>query len=382
MTRGLSSGSLRGLFDTVTRRQIALVLLAVVVLTAGCSSFIGDDSVDDSAPLDDIPAEADGIVHFQTAVLSDSVTESMMDGLDDMEAAEDASSADGPESWDDAVAEFEEETGIDPDDVHSMTMFAGGSTLEDGQEYSGVILKSDLDWEDFEEAAEEAADEEMNASDVEEDSYNGVTVYVEDDEFSDIDTWVADFGDGTFAMGPQPVVEDVIDTREGDAPGVDDDLRSTYEEATEGYLMAAFTLTDEQSDAAGDIAAEEAGIGEMFIPDAEAMTMSYHTEDDQLNAEMDLVLQSSEDANTFTSFVQPIVEQPSAGEDPAPDEQPFAWVSDQFSIESNDERVSMAFRATPDDLLTALDSLENADPFGSGPSGEFSLQPAVPSTAD
>ncbi len=371
MTKRTVRNWVRGL----SRHQTAVVLVAVIALTAGCSGLVGSDSADDSAPLDEIPAEADGLVHVQTGVLTDSVTESMMDGLAEMDSPEGVDDdLDEPESWDEAVGEFEDETDIDIEDVHSMTMFAGDEELDGTEEYAGVIVQSDLSWEDF----EEAADEEVETDDIEEDSYNDVTVYVEDDEFSDVDSWIADFGDGTFALGPEPVVRDVIDTSQGDAPGIDDDLRSTYDDATEGYLTAAVTLTEEQADTAGDIAAEEGGIGEMFIPEAEAVTMSYHTDDEQLNAEMDIVLQSTEEAESFTSFAEPIVDPPSVEENPDPAEQPFEWFVDSAEIDSDDERVSLAFRADPDDLLTAFDSFDEGDPFG----GEFSLQPETAVAAD
>lgn len=352
-----------------------MILLAFVVLSAGCSGLIGSDSVDDSAPLDDIPEEADGIVHFQTGVLTDSTTESLMDGLAEMDAPEDVDDGlDEPDSWDEAIDEFEDETDIDIDDVHSLTVFVGDEELEGSEEYTGIIVQSDLNWEDF----ENAADEEVETDDIEEDSYNDVTVYIEDDEFSDIDSWIADFGDGTFALGPEPVIRDVIDTNQGDGPGIDDNLRDTYEGATEGYLTAAVTLTDEQADVVGDIAAEEGGINEMFIPEAEAVTMSYHTEDDRMNAEMDIVLQSTEEAESFTSFAEPIIDPPSVEDDPDPAELPFEWFVDSAEIDSTDERVSLAFRADPDELLTALDSLDEAPPFG----GEFALQPGVAVTED
>lgn len=357
MTR-LSPGFSTQLRRGLSRHRAALVVVAFVVVTAGCAGFIGGDSADDSAPIEEIPAEADGLVHVQTAVLTDSVTESAMNDFIRMDAAEEAdANLDNPESWADVLEELEEEADIDLDDIHSVTMFGGDGVLDE-EEYAGFIVQSDLDWEDF----EDAADEEVEA-DLEETSYNDVTVYVEDDDLSEHDSWVADFEDGTFAIGPEPVVRDVIDTREGDAPGIDDDLRSTFEDATEGYLTAAFTLTDEQSDVAGDIAAEEAGIGDMFIPEAEAVTMSYHTEDDRMNAEVDVVLQSAEDADTFTSFVEPIIEPPSVEENPDPDEQPFEWLVDQFTIDSDDDRVSLTFSADPDELQEGLEALDESDPL-------------------
>lgn len=347
-------------FRGASRHHTAIVLLTFVVLTAGCSGFIGGDSVDDSAPLDDIPAEADGVVHFQTAVLTDSVTESVMDDLAEMEETDEVDNIDDPESWDEAISEFESEVGFDIDEFHSMTVFVGDATLEDEEEYAGIIIQSDLDWEDF----ESAADEEVETADVQEDSYNDVTVYVESDEFSEFDTWIADFDDGTFAIGPEPVVRDVIDTHQGDAPGIDDDLRNTYEDATEGYITAALTLTEDQADMAGDIASEEAGIGEMLVPEAKAVTMSYHTDGDQLNAEMDIVMQSEEEAETFTGFVQPFLDPPSLEENPDPEAEPFEWLVGTVSIDSTDDRVSMEFSADPDELATALESLEELDDPG------------------
>jgi hypothetical protein len=362
----------------ISRQGAVLTLFAVVVLTAGCSGFVGgDESADDSAPLDSIPEEADGLVHVKAAIVSDSATESVMDGLAEMETME-GEAVDSPDSWDDILTEFENETDIDNEDLHSMTTFGGNGTGDSVQDYSGVIIKSDLSWDEFKAVAEE----DVEAENITEDSYNGVTIYTAEREHADGESWVADFGDGTFAMGPESVVKDVIDTREGDAPGMDDDLQSYYEDATDGYIRGAFTLTDKQASTAGNIAAEEAGVGQMFVPQAEAVTMSYHTEDDQINMEMDMVLQSAEDAESFTGFVEPIVEPPSGEENPDPKESPFAWSVSQFTIDSEGERVTMSFKAGPDKLVTALESLSQASLFGTGPAvSDFAIQPSV-TTAD
>ena len=376
MTRSLKS-ALRFRPEGLTRYRTAVVVVALLVLTAGCSGFIGGDSpdADDAAPLDDIPAEADGVLHFQTGVLTDSTTETLMDGLLERDAAEETDAAiDAPESWEEILEEAEAESDIDIDDIHSATMFGSGDAIEDQEEYSGVILQTSLDWEDF----ESAADEEVETDDVEEDTYNGVTVYIEEDEFSEFDTWVADFEDGTFAFGPEPVVRDVIDTRQGDAEGIDDELRSTFEDATDGYLTAAVTLTEDQSSAASDAAAKEAGIGEMFIPETEAMSMTYHTEGEQMNVEMDFVLQSTDEAETFTSFIEPIIEPPGADDSPSPEEQPFEWLVDSVTLDSENERISVSFAATPEDLLAFFDALDDPALMDDG----FASHSGAVSTAD
>lgn len=366
MTRVSSGSSPRSrLLTAGSRHRSAIVLLAFVVLTAGCSGFIGGDDVDDSPPLDDIPAAADGLIHVQSAVLTDSTTETLMDGLLEMDTPEADDGFDSPESWENLLEEVEDDADVELENIHSTTVFMGGDELHSGEPYTGVILQTDLSWEEFEELADEEADAE-----VEEDTYSGVTVYIEEDEFSDVDTWVADFGDGTFAFGPEPVVKDVIDTREGDADGIDDDLRERFEQTTDGYLRAAFVLTDEQADLAGDVAEEEAGIGQMFIPELEAVTMSYHTEGDRMNAEIDLVMQSSEEAGMFVALAEPILNPPTVDDDADPSEDPLGWTSNAVTIEENDERVSLSFAAEPDELLDALEALEEPvfdDEFASQP---------------
>lgn len=353
------------------RQRTALLVLSIVVLTAGCGGLVGDDTAaDDSAPLDDIPAEADGIAHLKSGVVTDSTTETLMNGLIEMGEPEDAGmdvDRDVPDSWDEVLAEAENESGIATDDIHSVTMFAGNTTGD--AEYAGFILKTDLDWEEFQDLAEE----EDAVADVQEDSYNGVTVYRTEDEMTEMETWVADFDDGTFAFGPEPVVQDVIDTHQGDASGIDEELRSTFEGATEGYMTVAVTLSEEQSSAVGDIAAEEAGVGGMFVPNVDAMTMSYHTEDEQMNMEMDLVMQSTEDADSFVSFAEPVVNPPDAAADPDPEQQPIDWLVDSVDLDSEEERVSLAFGANPDDLLTAIEALDGFEMAGD----ELALQPTA-----
>lgn len=365
MSRLLPTGS--GPVFGLSRQHIALAVLAVLALSAGCAGLVGDDSADDSAPLESVPADADGVSHVKAAVLSDSVTESLVTEV----LESDAAAVDDDIEWDDweeVLTEFENETDLSLDDVHSMTSFTGLGT-DDEREYAGVILKTDLDWETLKTAGEEDTAFEEN-------SYNGVTVYETDEEMLDESTWVADFGDGTFAAGTEAAVKDVIDTREGDAPGIDAELRSLYEETTDGYVRSATILSDEQSEMASDIASEESGFGSLFAPDAQGVTMSYHTEDDQLNAETDIVFNSTDDAETFAGFVEPFISPPSLEENPDPEEQPVEWLLDSTTVNSDGDRVTLAFRAGPETLVSALEATENTDTdwpglFGEGLSDQF-----------
>jgi hypothetical protein len=337
-------------FGRLSRQHLALVAVAVLALSAGCAGFVSDDSADDSAPLGSVPADADGVTHVEPAVLTDSVTESVVEEALDSDAVSESDADWG--TWEDTLTQFENETDIALDDIHSMTTFTGSV---DGEElYTGTIFKTDLDWETLQTAGEEDVE-------FEETSYNGVTVYETDEEMFDDSSWVADFGDGTFAVGTDAAVKDVIDTREGDAPGIDAELQDLYEGTTDGYVRAATTLSDEQAEMANSITSEGGGFGELFAPEVEAVTMSYHTEDDQLNAETDVVFNSSDGAETYAGFLEPFLSPSSLDEDPDPEEQPIEWLLDSTTVDSSEDRVTLAFRAGPENLVTALEAAEDAD---------------------
>lgn len=334
--------------DGVSSRRTAVAVLALVVLTAGCAGLVGDDS--DGAPLDDVPAEADALIHVESGILTDPTTETLMDGLVEMD--EELPDSDAPGSWEEVLEETEEESDLDVDDFHSATLFMSDETIDEGEEYAGVILQSDFEWEDLEELAEE--DSEFDG----EDTYNGVTVYVDDDEFNEFDTWAADFGDGTFAFGPEPVVRDVIDTHQGDADGIDEDLRDAYEGTTEGYVTAAFVVSDDQEEVAGE-AAEAEGIEAAAVPETEALTMSYHTEGENMTVEMNLITGSTDEAEQFTSVVESVLglAELEGDADAPPGEDPLGWAVESLSVEQEDERVSMSFATDPEDLLDVLEAL-------------------------
>jgi hypothetical protein len=371
----------RRLFGSNRRHAFAVVLLALVVATAGFAGFVSgqESSVDDSPPLDDIPADADGIVHVKSSVATNSATDTVMNEVLNATAAK-TGDEDVPATWDDVLAELDAEGGIGVDDVHSSTTFV---STEGEVPYAGTILKTSLDWSDIEAAYD-------GETDLEEDSYNGVTVYVqttdltppEDTAFGgfgeppvdEVETWIADFGDGTFAVGSEDVVTDVIDTRQAEAPGIDDDLRSTFENTTDGHVTAALTVSDEQNERATEFITEEAGVPAMLLPEVDAVTMSYYTEDGQLNNEVNVVLGSADEAEMVAGFVEPATELPDAPDDPSPEDNPAAWVVDSVSVDTEENRVTLAFRAGPSDLLTAIDALlppaMGEDGFGSHSSGD------------
>ena len=356
-----------GAFSSVSRSRHgkAVLLLVVVVLTAGCTGFFaGDESGGDGAAVDSVPEGVDSVMHFEGAFLTDSTTEELMNGIIEMGGTPASDmGVEEPESWQDALDQMESESDLSVEDFESATVFGKSEqALENGEEYGGVIVKSDWEWEDFQQLAEEEGD----ISDVTEDSYNGVTVYIEENEFGQ-ETWVADLGDGMFAFGPKTVVEDVIDTNQGDADPFSGDLRDAFESTTDGYMMAAMTVSENQAAMASDIASDQAGVDGRIFPDPKVMTMSYHTDGDRMNLEVQMTMETQEAANQVMVSLEQIANMPGAGEDVDPATDPMSWFSNALSAEQSDETVTMTFAAEPGDLLTAIETFASGGMMPGGP---------------
>ena len=186
----------------------------MLVFGAGCSGLLGDDGGGDSAAIDSVPENVDGIIHFDSGIIQDDATVTFMNGLLEMSGED--------QTYQEILDEIESESDLSMEDFNSATTFMRLEDYEQ-EEYAGTIVDTEWTWEQL----QEAGDEEVE--DPEEDEYNGVTVYKSTDETGQ-ETWAADFGDGVFAFGTPDAVRDTIDTREGDAnsfgggmgPGMDD----------------------------------------------------------------------------------------------------------------------------------------------------------------
>lgn len=339
-----------------SKRAVGVLALALMMVTAGCAGVLGNDDKE-KPPLEEIPEGVDGVVHMKSGILEDPTTEELMNGVIDMAANNTAGQEDAPDSWDEVLQEVDNESELDPEKFHSATMFVRTANVTEAEDaldpenqYAGVIVQSDYTWSELRQTTENQTETEF-----EEQSYSGVTVYVAQ---SDLDRgmWVADMGNGKFVFGPEQAVKDVIDTSEGDSEAFSGQLREAYDSTTDGYITAAFTVSDAQQDAIGDAAAEEAGFGAMLVPDAQVVTMSYHTEDDQMTLETRLSMGSTEEAEQFHSLLEPVLEPETVSEDPDPGESPIEWATASTTLEQDEEHVSITVAVTPDELLTLLEA--------------------------
>jgi hypothetical protein len=345
-----------------TRQALAVALAALLVFNAGCAGFLGDGDggSDGTSAIGSVPAGVDTVMTFESGIVDDPTTVSLMNGLIEMSGANVGGEQ---QSYEDILAEAESESELSRDGFHSVTVFANASTVENEQ-YAGMIAQTDWSWEDL------IAASNATMGDIEEqlteDSYNGVTVYKNDTAQVEEDAWIADFGDGTFAVGSSQAVKDVIDTRQGDAEPFSGDLRNAYENAEDGYMKMAMVVPEDQVSQAG----QQTGVPTNFVPTPEIVTMTYYTGDNTMNLDAQMTMANQEEAEQFSQVVGATLDPPSDSSQ-GPQSGPFAMLVEATDVKQNGKDVTVGVSMTPDELLTVIESLQT---FGLG-GGSFAVSP-------
>ncbi|MFB6309498.1 MAG: hypothetical protein ABEH35_09220 [Haloarculaceae archaeon] len=219
------------------KRLLTAVALACLVATAGCSG-LGLGGGGPSA-VDQVPSGVDTVVRVDMAIIEDDVTRRLANA-----GAESAPTTGETSNVSTAIAEFENETGLDPtngDEIVSFQKRNASRSLTSSQ-YTGVIIHGN--WK-----TATVVDALKNDSDVsyEETTYGGKTVYrpSEQPEFG-TQSWFAVLGDGQFVAGSEQAVKDTIDVVNGDSETFGGSLRTDYENTRDGLVTFATTVPQEQ----------------------------------------------------------------------------------------------------------------------------------------
>lgn len=276
-TISVASGSEEGILPGLGAKQLAVagavgaVALVVVIgaVAAGTFFLISDGN---DADLDLVPEGANSVTYANVdEATSDEAVREVVDTWYELEASD-------VDSMEEALAAFEEETGLDPDDLHHATSFSkyDESTGLGAGDNTATILRSDWSEEAF-----TAAVEDDNEVTLVETSYNGVTVYEpEEASFGSASSWIAVLGDGTYVVGTEAAVEDVVDVHQGDAEAFDGELREAFESTRSGYVQFAFELPEEQ------IPSEARDVDTSKLRDVKMVTGAYYTTSNGLGVEM------------------------------------------------------------------------------------------------
>jgi len=202
---------------------------------SGCLGILGDGS--GAGRVDAVPEDATTVLYANVSGFldDDSVRESIDEQIETFASA--TGGSDSPDSVEGVLDQIESEVGLDPRELNELITFGEAGSSDS----FGAVVWTDWSEDDLTDAVEE------NGSDLEEDSYEGSTIY--EGESGDL---IGVLEDGTYAIGSEGVVEDAIDVHNGDADPVGGEVRSAYENTRDGYLRFAFTVDE-------DLVPEESG---------------------------------------------------------------------------------------------------------------------------
>ena len=340
----------RGVLGFLTAPQgKATIMVALLVLTAGCMGIMDDDTGAPGAePLDDVPEGVDGVAFFSGQIVQDQATEELMNGgIERMQEFD--PNYDGPENWQEALDEFEDESDLRVGGFNSALVFFQ-EEQGDFEDYGAVIIDSDWSSEEIEDAFEEVPETQ---------EYNGITVWVEEDEFTGEETWTADLGDGTYVIGNSQAVQDAIDTHQGDMASFSGDLRDAYESADDGLMKMAV-----------DIPAEEFQGMDLEV---QVMTMTYSTSNSDMTVQAQATMGDEEQAENAQGMINlGLSEFQNQLEMEGEDE--IAEMVERVEVEADGNQLRTSYTTNPDEILEVFDEFMMG---GMGAGTQFSVQPQV-----
>ena len=198
--------------------------------------------------------------------------------------------AEWPQTFDDALAWIEDETGIDLSDFTNVLVFG-----DIGSDYLSAIIKGAFDREALIDSVERAIGEKMAIS-----TYRGYQIYtatVQDEAGA-----ICFLGDDTVVVGPTDVVEDVIDVREG-APHLGGVVYEIYNSLGDVWIKGAIDVPEETM---GDISEWELPIGLETFEDIEAAGFGFNKSGQNLSLQIKLYFSDAESASDAEQMISGI----------------------------------------------------------------------------
>jgi len=324
----------------------------------------GDDDTDPvvsdgTANLDSVPATADVVMFVDGAIIQHGTTATLVDGsvelnenaesLNDLDGFEDIDAIEDGDTYQDALDAFAAETGTDLSAFNSLTLFGPAETdpgaAAEANDQAGIIVDTDWTWEEITAAADVTVDEQFQ----EQRTYSGVTVYVNRSNSGSVPTWVADVGDGTFILGDEPQVKAAIDTRQGNNPGMSDDLRNAYESIGDGFIKAAVNVNESTG-------------GQSAEP--QTVTMRYGATGDTIRMTVGIEMATRDQASQVPLLVEFALAEV-GGEDAPPDVQEATeTLVNSISTSTDGTTATVEFEIGARELIDVVKTLDDANQVG------------------
>ncbi len=251
-----------------------LILVLVLITAAGCGG------APELTAMELIPRNANMIVSIQVSkILND---QDLRDAYNRAEIEEGQ-----PQTFEEALDNVIEETGIDPRDISEAVVFADMTSIEEA-EYLGIIVEATFDKNELIDQIEEEWGLDFTVSD-----YKGYELYIDQDEGFAF-TFLSD---EMVLLGTTQAVKDAIDVSKGEKAGASGVVLDTYNRFGDALIKLALKVPEETRESI----TEEPMPGDMPISmesfaDVETVGFALGKEMETITARIDLHFLSAESA--------------------------------------------------------------------------------------
>lgn len=270
--------------NSKSRSRIALLVVALFAVTAGCMGATGGQEA-----IDYVPGDADGIVHVDAEITTDEDIQTLTDTL--------ATSDPAVEDTDSMLSQFEDQTGLSPDAASEFLYFMQPSDGEGVGSTADQAVIVNAEWSEDEvveslEGAEETTYEQVD------DAPGAVYEPADDQQFSQT-SWIGVLGDNMYVIGDEAAVRSSAGVAHDDAPAAEGAIRSGYDK--DGLVTFAFVSVSD------DIPTDQSvGGGQVDVSALEGLNTvsgSIDTSSGTLELTTDLEANSESDATDIADVV-------------------------------------------------------------------------------
>ncbi|MEE9325347.1 MAG: hypothetical protein V3U90_07370 [Dehalococcoidia bacterium] len=248
-----------------------------------------------------------------------------------------------PQTFDEALASFVLETGIDLRGFTEFLVFGDPFRQEADGDYLGVILKGDMEENRLLEGIEK---EEgiFTTSD-----YKGVEVHISEDG----ETAVTFLDDGSTVIGSQTMVQDVIDVSKGDKRAIRGRVLDTFNSLGDALVTVALEVPPE---ALEELSSEtpDFGISLEIFSGLEMVAITLDKRGENISAEVQLGFAEEETAadaaegiGGLLSFIKLFI-----------DNQDIAQLIDSIEVDALRTEVTLSLKITITEILNLIETFE------------------------
>jgi len=209
------------------------VVIAVGVLLAvagvGAGAYVVFSGGQGPSAVEQVPGGVDAVVHVDGAITNDGATRTLANtGLERAAVVGQV-----PNTTDEALDDFEDRTGLDPNAADEIVVFHRRTSGSSGLSGTGIVVHGDWDEATVVETARTDGGRELTEA-----TYNGKTVYRPANDTTG-GQWIGVLGDGQYVFGTEAAVTDTIDATTGDGTRFGGKLRTGYDDTRDGLVTFA-----------------------------------------------------------------------------------------------------------------------------------------------